>query len=815
MRRVVCIFVSLLAFVITKAQTALCPPNIDFEENSFNHWNCYTGKVDWVNGNNVVTWTGFAQTNNRHTIIPSSDVSTDEFGGFPVSCPNGSGFSVKLGNPNAGAEAEGISYTYNIPSNVNHFVILYYYAVVFEDPPSNTNHATAEKPRFQARVINTTTNTELGCVTFDFYSSYGLPGFQVSPKSTVADTIIYKDWTPITLDLGQYAGQTIKLEFTTSDCTRGGHFGYAYVDVNSNCNNLIAGATVCSGNTSLNMHAPYGFQSYTWYSDLTYSQVIATGANAILSPAPPIGSILPVIVVPYPTFGCVDTIFANITTANSPVAVAGPDRVSCDSAAVQLGAPPLVNHIYQWAPSWLVNGTTSSNPTTKPLTDTTDFILQVTDLVSGCISFDTARVVTVSIDTMLFVTGKLNYCEGEPVLATLTATANYSTIQWYNNNIAISGANNNVITPQAAGTYWALIHDNVCVDSSSIRKIQVYPKPVTGISLAGDTQCVTSNSFAFHNTSSITDGSALTYTWLFGNGDTSHAAQPVKTYPGPGDFLVSLFATSVNGCTDTAQQPVRVVPNAEVDFSFNTKCIEDPVIFSNLSDEHGSISVRYQWDFGDGLSSSLRDPLPVQYIHPGSYDVILKAVAAGCELYPQSTSKRAGAHAGQLPVRYHDVLVPINYPFPLSAREIGGVEFEWQPAFQLSDAHVQSPVFNGNVDMQYIIRITDSNYCKTADTLKVIILKKNGVYVPTAFTPNGDGINDILRPHIVGMKNFKRFAVYNRLGNMVYATDKYGEGWDGRWRGSLQEAGTFAWSAEYFTTGDQLISVKGYFVLLR
>ena len=86
-----------------------CPPNIDFETGTFNGWTCYTGSTAEVGGENVISLSVSGPVSNRHTMYTSGSNELDAYGGFPVSCPNGSGHSIRLGNDEPGTEAEGVS----------------------------------------------------------------------------------------------------------------------------------------------------------------------------------------------------------------------------------------------------------------------------------------------------------------------------------------------------------------------------------------------------------------------------------------------------------------------------------------------------------------------------------------------------------------------------------------------------------------------------------------------------------------------------------------------------------------------------------
>ena len=89
------------------------------------------------------------------------------------------------------------------------------------------------------------------------------------------------------------------------------------------------------------------------------------------------------------------------------------------------------------------------------------------------------------------------------------------------------------------------------------------------------------------------------------------------------------------------------------------------------------------------------------------------------------------------------------------------------------------------------------------------------MYVPTAFTPNGDGLNDIVKPILLGMKAINYFRVYNRFGELVYETTEKGKGWNGIYQGKPQDPATFVWMAQGLTYKNETITRKGFVVLIR
>ncbi|MEO7923361.1 MAG: PKD domain-containing protein [Chitinophagaceae bacterium] len=966
-------YLLLLLFLIQcfkgNAQGGLCPSNLDFELGDFTGWECRAG----LTSDNPLPLTG--PISGRHTIITSATAGTDPFGRFPTLCPNGSGASVKLGNHSTGRGMESISYTYTIPATVTNFSMLFYYAVVIESP----GHNPAEQPRFRARIIDVSTGTPVPCVNFDFIAGNTPGGFQTSPFSgNQGSVVLYKDWTPVSINLNPYIGRTIMLEFITNDCTLGGHAGYAYVDVYTACNGAILGNTICGAQTSVTLTAPFGYQNYEWYSDVTYGTLLSNNQTLTLNPAPPVGSVLPVIVEPFPGFGCRDTLFATITASPNPPSVAGPDISTCINQPVQVGGPPTVGFNYSWTPINLVNNPIISNPfawndTPTPL----EYVVKTTDLLTGCFAFDTTVITTYTIDTamqltgktvyctgdpnpgslsvnptvgavqwydgnnpipgatgltyqpttsgsywaqvqqlgcldstrtemftvnltpvsvagpdasictnqplqigtipnpaytyawtpaaqvsdpaianpfatvlvntpiefivhtvdpitgcnsydtiiitgrpvdtLISLTGKDIYCDGDPAAGTLFVSNTVTAIQWYDGNTAIPGATGISYQPLVTGTYWAELQQSGCTDSTRQIPFTVHELPLVSFTASSDTACITSNTFTFTNGSSVNDGSTLSYLWKFGDGNTQTVTDPVKSFLLAGNYNVRLVTTTSNGCVDSAAFTVHVLPNGIPRFSWDSICTDRQINFYNLSDEKGSVQVNYSWSFGNGGPGSVvKNPPPVMYTTPGKTDVTLKLVTLGCEQDTMTLVRTVQVNKQADGIRYRTITVPQGSSQYLHVRGNIGTNYNWKPKQQLTSYYTQYTEFLATTnDIEYLVDITDVHTCITTDTVLMQILRKPGYYLPSAFTPNGDGKNDVVRPYLVGMKSLKSFSVFNRWGNLVFYTNTAGQGWDGKYKGVEQDPGLYIWILEYITSDDKNVTEKGSITIIR
>jgi len=316
----------LLFFIVSKAQ---CPDNIGFEKGTFDNWELFDGYVSKVDGSIL---TSPSTTMNRFSIFQNTyPQQLDPYGQFPVNSPNGSNYSIMIGNNSTGGHAQTVSYTFTIPANQDNYSIIYTYAVVLQNPA----HALWQQPGFYSRVFDVTANQYIDCGAFNFLATSSLPGFQLSP---VASSVYYKPWSPITVKLVGYAGKTIRLEFTSHDCAPGGHFGYAYLDVNENCSSPLSGNVYCDGSNSLTLTAPFGFSGYNWYN-ADYSTILGTANTLKLSPPPAPGTVYHVVVSPYPGLGCLDTLTTAIQVSTDSFKLQTVDTiVGCSSDKIDLTA---------------------------------------------------------------------------------------------------------------------------------------------------------------------------------------------------------------------------------------------------------------------------------------------------------------------------------------------------------------------------------------------------------------------------------------------------------------------------------------------
>lgn len=213
-------------------------------------------------------------------------------------------------------------------------------------------------------------------------------------------------------------------------------------------------------------------------------------------------------------------------------------------------------------------------------------------------------------------------CAGSSI--TLTAPAGAQSYQWS------TGATSQTITVSSPGTYTVnMISVTNCPTVLSVNVGQ-YPNPVASFN-ATVPPCQAN--YTFTNTSTISSGS-MTYHWDFGDptltNDTSNLTSPTFTYPNPGNYTVTLIATSASGCSDTVTFVVNAGNGGQASFHATTECLNNPTSFTDQSTGASA----WSWNFGEPSSgpndsSNVQNPTHT-YASPGTYTVTLTAQTNPC-----------------------------------------------------------------------------------------------------------------------------------------------------------------------------------------
>lgn len=307
-----------------------------------------------------------------------------------------------------------------------------------------------------------------------------------------------------------------------------------------------------------------------------------------------------------------------------------------------------------------------------------------------------------------------------------------------------------------------------------------------------------------------------TYLWRFGvNGATSTQFEPIYTYPDTGVYKVTLIVNPGSTCQDSISRLVKIYPYFNAGFSFSGKlCPGEELQFTDESEGtyHGGHSVL--WNFGDG--SPLSTDLNPRHVFPKPGGAKMVTLIATSELGCVDSSKQ------EIPVDYIEVNAgndtSVVQGYPVQFHGSGAEQYRWDPIFPFNDPNIPNPiaVYPNPGRFDYILYGETSHGCKDQDSLTVWVVDKSSVFVPTGFTPNGDGINDFLEPHIVGYQQIDYFRIYNRFGQVVYATTRDNKpSWDGTFNGKACELGTYFWEIKLTRIEGEKVIQKGDVTLIR
>jgi len=314
----------------------------------------------------------------------------------------------------------------------------------------------------------------------------------------------------------------------------------------------------------------------------------------------------------------------------------------------------------------------------------------------------------------------------------------------------------------------------------------------------------------------------LQYLWDLGDGTTATTRYPVHTYD-TGAYNIRLVTMPGFRCADTAYSTLLVYPKVQASFNYDGFCARQPVKFTNTSTTDIGAINKVAWQFinlkdSATYTTNISNPTYTFTAPDQTYAAILSVTTTkGCvAIDTQLVDIR------QSPYRLttHDTILSTGQPLQLHAD--GGYttntdSFIWTPSTNLDNPFSADPIATATspADITYKVQIDNLFHCTLTDSIRVKYYKGPDIYLPNAFTPNGDAMNDIFRPFPVGLKQLEFFRVFDRWGKQVYQTQTSYAGWDGRVNGRDAAAGTYIWEVRGKDYNNKTIFKKGTVLLLR
>jgi gliding motility-associated-like protein len=441
------------------------------------------------------------------------------------------------------------------------------------------------------------------------------------------------------------------------------------------------------------------------------------------------------------------------------------------------------------------DGSTLQNPVyTYPVTGTyqAQFIVGNS---KGCL--DTLDQAVNVLDKPVFqVTNDTLICDIDTLQLNAVGIGTWS----WTPNVAISNTTipNPLVSPDVPTKYYVtLTAAPGCVGTDSVF---VDVKRFVTLSMGPDTTICLTDSIRLQPSSD-----ALSYSWT--PSETLSDPGIKNPFAKPAGTTTYTVTGNIGKCQAIDQIIVRTVPYPDV-----TASDDAGICYGTSVQLQASGSVRYQWIPFTGLTRNdipnpVASPLTsTAYIVAGfedngcpkpGFDTVLIRVIPPIQ-----------AFAG------NDTAVVVGQPLQLNAT---GEEFyEWSPTTGLNNPQISNPIALLNDDIVYAVKVSSAEGCFAIDSIRVRVFKTApDIFVPTAFTPNGDNLNDFLVPIPVGISSYDYFKVYNRWGQLVFSTQTVGKGWDGKISGRDQGTDTFVWYVRGTDYTGKVIFKKGTATLIR
>lgn len=287
----------------------------------------------------------------------------------------------------------------------------------------------------------------------------------------------------------------------------------------------------------------------------------------------------------------------------------------------------------------------------------------------------------------------------------------------------------------------------------------------------------------FSDLSSHEAGLSLNYEWM--QSDTSFGVNKVvyKSFPGPGDYPVTLFISDANQCRDSLTTIVsyQPIPDKILALKDINGCVPAEILFPPL---HDLLDTTYKvtWDFGDGSTGEGLTPTHL-YDQIKEYDISVHVKdVIGCE-YDGYFSRA---------VKIHDVPTA---GFDYSPKEISNLK----PALQIADnseggsrwtyefgngdvLYSQNPSYVFQDTGYFVVRqiVTNNSGCSDTSFIRLDVEPITTIFLPNAFLPSTDGENSTFRSvgNGFGIVMYE-MQIFDRYGEKVFSTNKFEEGWDG------------------------------------
>lgn len=460
-----------------------------------------------------------------------------------------------------------------------------------------------------------------------------------------------------------------------------------------------------------------------------------------------------------------------------------------------VGTPPVTN--WQWNIS---NGQSSTAPAPTYNLPPGSYTITLTVVNSDGCTGTNVRNVTVYPPFEADAGADHAICVGDSVQLQGSAQYPWFVYQWTpNSQVIAANTRTPTVFPSVTTIYTASVADpNGCSDTDQAT-VTVHPLP--NVAIAADTLvCYGTPSVLQSNTSSNVTA------WQWSNDAGYISTQDDISVVLDSTAIFVLLATDSNGCQQSDTLQINVINPIVTAFGNDDIeiCVGDSVV---LVASGGDV---YLWS----PAATLNNPTLATPTASPSVTTIYTLTASNV-CFSDTTSVTVVVNPLPMIDAGETQTINVGEITQLQA-SANTPNIVWTPANTLTNTQVLTPFANPLQTTTYTLSATSDKNCAAIDTVSVIVTNEFTVLIPNAFSPNADYTNDLYRiVQLRGIKTLKRFAVYNRWGEKIFETSNVAQGWDGTYKGVLQEIGTYVYIIEGITFLDTPYTTKGNLTLVR
>ena len=554
-----------------------------------------------------------------------------------------------------------------------------------------------------------------------------------------------------------------------------------------------ANITICNGTPG----------SLTAVGATTYTWAPGTGLSCTSCSSPSASPSATTVYTVIGTVGlCQDTTTVTVTVHPVPLITVTGGTSKCAGDPCILTATGGVT--YSWTPALGLSCTNCASPIATPGITTTYTALATNSF--GCTATGSTTVTVHPLPDIVVPNAAICFGTSASLLASGASSYKWSPATGLNTNTGATV----VASPSVTTTYKIVGTDAFSCKDSINEVVTVIPIPPAPTVVNPVQYCRNAPSLPL----SATGTGLLWYTTATGGTGSATVPVPSTAEVGATTWYVS---QTVDGC-ESPRVPISVIITTNAvtgfDYEIHYGCYTDTVMFRNNS----QYVKGYVWSFGDNVRDTTANSVHYYPAVQTEWDILVSLYGASFDCYDDSTLKTIPLMPSP-PAKFLINVTPdqtIPYGSSVQLHAEGAMIYTWKPDNgSLSNANVFDPVATPLEQTTYIVYGRNAEGCLDSADVDILFTFGDDIVIPDAFSPNGDGRNDVFKIINIHSGKLRDFKIFNRWGQLVFETTDIKVGWDGNFNGIPQDMDVFMYLAIVEHVDHTTKMYKGDLTLVR